>query len=792
MKSNGFGRALDALLRCNKVIRENHDELLLIKDICKVIVQDVGYRMAWVGYKEEDKERRVYPVSSCGFDDGYTEKAAIVWSETERGLGPTGASARTGKPVICQNITTDERLIPWREEAVSRGYASSIALPLIINDTVTGVLTIYAAAPNAFNHDEVALLQELTESLSFGISHIRQDKMLHESEARYRGIFNGTAMPVLITNPDTLELKDVNEQACLFYGYSKDEFLKKRLSDIQTLPEEKLKVLVSEVIGKRRNYLSTRHRTLSGEIRDVEVYTGPITIQGKPYVCSTIHDITASKATEEQVNLSNEILNNMSEGVLLTRASDGIIVYTNPKFEEMTGYEHNELTGRHVYVTNAPTDIDPTEKIQKIMKVISESGQWQGEIKKIKKDGTPFWCYATTSTFEHTKHGTVWVCVHTDITDRLKLEERNKTILSTTMDGFWVLDMEGNIIQVNEAYCNMSGYTQEEMTKMRIRDIEAIETPEEIQRRVIHIAETGGDRFEAVHKRKDGSIFDVEVSVNFIKNDNVMFSFVRDITERKRMQEEIRRQNLNLQKRVDEEVAKNRIADQLMYEQSRHLSMGELLVNISHQWRQPLCAAAIAVQDLKDAYLHNELDEAYLNYNIQLAMTEIKSLSNTIDKFRNFYIETKEQKEFNIADEINKAESLMSGYVKERDIIIDKELDKSLTTQGYPGEFAHVILNILTNARDTFERTNFNNGIVRIKLYKDNATGRKVITIINNGGEIPDDIKNRVFDPYFTTKDKTRGTGMGLYTAKIIIEKHMKGAISIGNIDGWCELRIEL
>ncbi|MBF0568757.1 MAG: PAS domain S-box protein [Nitrospirae bacterium] len=375
---------------------------------------------------------------------------------------------------------------------------------------------------------------------------------------------------------------------------------------------------------------------------------------------------------------------------------------------------------------------------------------------------------------------------------RIRLEERYKRILSASIEGFWMLDMEGNILQANEAYCKMSGYTQEELTHMNVRDIDAIETPEETKRRLMTIEEIGCVRFESKHRCKGGRIMDVDVSVNFIKQDNIMFSFIRDITSRKQMEEAIRQQNLNLQKKVEEEVAKNRERDQLVYEQSRHLSMGELLVNISHHWRQPLCGVSLSVQDIKDAYLHNELDGQYLNKNIEIAMSELKSLSDTIDNFRNFYIHDKEQKEFNISDEINKADALIEGYVKERDIVINKDLDTTLTTRGYPNEFAQVILNILTNAKDSFERMDLPDGIIKIKLYKDGGTGRKIITIMNNGGEVAEDIISKVFDPYFTTKDKTRGTGMGLYMAKVIIEKNMNGTIAMRNSDGWCELRIEL
>ncbi|MBF0456853.1 MAG: PocR ligand-binding domain-containing protein [Nitrospirae bacterium] len=244
--------------------------------------------------------------------------------------------------------------------------------------------------------------------------------------------------------------------------------------------------------------------------------------------------------------------------------------------------------------------------------------------------------------------------------------------------------------------------------------------------------------------------------------------------------------------KLAEEVAQTRIKDQILYEQSRNISMSELLIDIAHHWRQPLCGVAIYVQEIRDAYRHNELNEAYLNKTVELAISELKSLSATIDKFRNFYLQDKKQKEFNISYEINNAYSIISDYLKDKGIVIDKEMDDSLMTMGYPNEFAHVILNILTNIKDKVERMNVPNATIRIRLYKDDIAGRTIITFADNCGSVSADIINKVFDPYFSTKDKSRGTGLGLFMAKIIIEKNMNGTISLRNIDGWCEVKIEL
>ena len=142
---------------------------------------------------------------------------------------------------------------------------------------------------------------------------------------------------------------------------------------------------------------------------------------------------------EDTLRFHSEIMRNMSEGVYLVRGSDGVIVYANPKFEQMFGYEPGEMVGKHVSAVNAPTEKRPEETAREIMETIRERGAWQGEINNIKKDGTPFWCYVNVSKFDHPEHGRVYVSVHIDITERKKAEEqisRQAAVLQAINDVF--------------------------------------------------------------------------------------------------------------------------------------------------------------------------------------------------------------------------------------------------------------------------------------------------------------------------------------------------------------------
>jgi len=139
-------------------------------------------------------------------------------------------------------------------------------------------------------------------------------------------------------------------------------------------------------------------------------------------VIATMHDITERKRAEETLRLDSQMMANMAEGVYLVRGSDGVIVHTNQRFEEMFGYDPGELIDKHVSVINAPSDKTPQETANEIIETLNRNRIWEGEILNVKKDGTTFWCHASVTTFEHSSYGTVWIVVHKDITERKQAE----------------------------------------------------------------------------------------------------------------------------------------------------------------------------------------------------------------------------------------------------------------------------------------------------------------------------------------------------------------------------------
>jgi PAS domain S-box-containing protein len=166
-------RALRMLSACNHALVRAENEEDLLHDTCRLIVKEGGYRLAWVGLSMQDERKTVIPVAQAGYEEGYLKSLNIRWDDSERGRGPTGTAIRTGKPTIAKDILSDPNFAPWRPEAMKRGYASSCALPLIAAGRALGALNIYAEEPHAFNEDEVELLGQLADDLSFGITSLR-------------------------------------------------------------------------------------------------------------------------------------------------------------------------------------------------------------------------------------------------------------------------------------------------------------------------------------------------------------------------------------------------------------------------------------------------------------------------------------------------------------------------------------------------------------------------------------------------------------------------------------------
>jgi signal transduction histidine kinase len=237
--------------------------------------------------------------------------------------------------------------------------------------------------------------------------------------------------------------------------------------------------------------------------------------------------------------------------------------------------------------------------------------------------------------------------------------------------------------------------------------------------------------------------------------------------------------NRSLDQRVKEESEKSRKNERLLIQQSRQAAMGEMIGNIAHQWRQPLNALGLILQNIYFTYQMDELNDEFMEKSIDKGKKLTTSMSKTIDDFRDFFKPNKLKEDFNISQTIKNTIELIEASYHNNNIILQTHLNEKIITEGYPNEFSQVILNILSNAKDALLEKKKEHKVVTISTFA--TENHAIITIEDNAGGIPEHIINRIFDPYFTTKEEGQGTGIGLYMSKTIIENNMRGKISVQN-----------
>ncbi|MBV6342223.1 PAS domain S-box protein [Candidatus Magnetobacterium casense] len=267
--------------------------------------------------------------------------------------------------------------------------------------------------------------------------------------------------------------------------------------------------------------------------------------------------------------------------------------------------------------------------------------------------------------------------------------------------------------------------------------------------------------------------------------------------ERKRMEEELHSLNDNLKTLVQQESSKRQMQEQLLIQQSKMAAMGEMVGLIAHQWKQPLNAIGIIVQDINDAYRFGEIDKEYIEHTVDLTMGQVTFMSRTIDDFRNFFKPSKQKVPFDVREAIDELISMFVAIFTKNNVNINLKADQGLKLKadGYPNEFKQVILNILNNSKDAIIYMRSNGykiqGQIEVEITNDKSNEKILISIRDNGGGIPEDVIGRIFEPYYTTKG-SEGTGIGLYMSRTIIETNMGGSITVRNVDDGAEFVITL
>jgi len=341
-------------------------------------------------------------------------------------------------------------------------------------------------------------------------------------------------------------------------------------------------------------------------------------------------------------------------------------------------------------------------------------------------------------------------------------------------------DLNGKIIYASERFCKISGYKPEELIGKTHNIVRHPDTPKELYKKMWErISNDKTWAGELKNRKKNGGYYWVKAVVMPLYNhqgEKIGYTSIRqDITDKKKIEE----LNRDLERRVEEEVRKNREKDRHLLHQSRLAQMGEMISMIAHQWRQPLSAISSCSLAINVKAKLGKLDkESAIDLSEKISEYS-QHLSSTIDDFRDFFKPNRGKEETTFETLVKSALSIVEVSLKNRDIELrlDLECDAKLTT--YPNELKQVILNLIKNAEDAIGERKVQNPYIEIRSYTEDS--KAVLEVGDNAGGVPDNIIDKIFDPYFSTKLEKNGTGLGLYMSKMIVEEHCNGKLEVKN-----------
>ncbi|MEG3640015.1 diguanylate cyclase [Magnetococcus sp. PR-3] len=426
-----LNRHYRVLSQCQMVISQSTEEQALLDQVCKIITEQGGYALAWVGMADRGIEKKVRPVAYQGFQKAYMDRLEVYWDDSALGRGPVGSAIRENRPVIIEDTSTDPRFKPWQDQAKTQQFVTCAAFPLCGKEGCFGALTVYSQDMGAFAAEEASLLSELAANLSLGIKNLRGqtywDRTRHaleESEQRLSKVVESSPVPMLMRDVNGIS---INAAFSEVFGYTSEDLQSEAHWWNLAAPEPEmleglLKVWNSDGSDPSiyEKVHESRIRCRGGRLRDVQFglrHVGDITLM-------TLSDITPIRHHERELS---RLLDTLDENVLITRTDlEGNIVYVSSAFSRICGYTKHELLGqnhsilRHTSMSASAYDT--------LWDTIQSGQQWQGELLNRRKNGESFWVKVRIFPWYDDEGAMLgYASIREDITDRKNVERLSIT-----------------------------------------------------------------------------------------------------------------------------------------------------------------------------------------------------------------------------------------------------------------------------------------------------------------------------------------------------------------------------
>jgi PAS domain S-box-containing protein len=774
-----LNRTLLALSRSSQAMFHATSETDYMNEVCRDI-RECGHAMVWIGFAEHDAASTVRPVAHAGFEAGYLETLQLTWAETERGRGPTGTAIRTGRPAICQDMRTDANFAPWQAEALRRGYASSVVLPLIETGKTFGALTIYAREPQAFPPDEVQLLSELADDLAHGITALRETAARKLAETRLRRFYEADLFAVLYWKIDGGVI-DVNDQFLKMTGYTREDVRAGEVNWARITPPE-YQALDEE--ARRQVRESGIHRPYEKEFirkdgtRVWGLFSATAYEDDRSQGISFILDITERKRAEATLSATRERLE-------LALVSARMATFDWDIVRDLRTWDDNV----HQLLGTSPATFagqageffkiihpDDRSAVQAALDRARVTGSYETEYRAVWPDGSTRHIAARGTVLRDAAGQAVRMAgICWDITERRQAEMQTRlqaAALQAAANAIAITDRAGTIQWVNDAFAQLTGYGATEAVGQNPRVLKSGVHPPEFYAELWQTILAGRVwRNELVNQRKDGTLYTEEMTITPVRDGGgAITHFVaikQDITARKQLEltlakakSALEQQNQELESRVAARTASLR---QTMAEMERFAYVA------SHDLQEPLRTVSSFSQLLARRYagkLDSDADEfiAFIvdgAARMQNLINDLLALSRVDTRAKPFAaVDCGEV--LRVVQENLAAALTESGAVLTHDPLPRVLADRTQLIQLFQNLFSNAI---------KFRRPQ---AAPRIHVAVARQADVWQFSVRDNGIGIDPQFFDRIFIVFqrLHNRDEYPGTGIGLAICKKIVERH--------------------